>query len=190
MRGFWFTLPFLAILCCGCASFQFEIKEPPVPQPLVTADHETDLAIDPLQYRLITDSGHLVMFIDNPAAQPIDLLGEKCAIVDPDGDTHPLQNDTIQAGSSIKEIFPPLADQSESPSSNWLTNPSSTNVGPTDASGYIRPQGYSNQPADAGPNQAAYHWSWNGESDVQVTLAYSQNGKEFEHHFLFHRVKK
>jgi hypothetical protein len=184
------VLPFLALLCSGCATYEFEVKQPSVPQPLVTADRETNLSLDPLQYQLIADKGHLVMFIDNPTASVVDLLGEKSAVIDPDGVSHPLQDETIQAGSSIKEIFPPPVDQTESPTSNWLVSPSAPIVGPTDASGYIRPMGYGNQPTDAQSDQSIYHWSWDGQSDVEMTLVFSKSGQEFEHHFLIHRRRK
>jgi hypothetical protein len=33
------------------------------------------------------------------------------------------------------------------------------------------------------------YWTWEGESDIRVTLVYHSHDRGFQHEFLFHRVK-
>jgi hypothetical protein len=183
----WLGLSMLTLMCGACAGYNFMIKEPPTPQPLVTAQAQT-LAIAPLSYRLLADEGKLVMFIENPTPNTIDLLGGQCVIADPNGNEHPLHDLTIPPHSSAELIFPPDSDEEadQTVSDDFLApHP----IGPAGNGGIIVPQGYRAVPATDDADRV-YRWNWDGESDVSMTLVYQEHGKGFEHRLVFHRVKK
>jgi hypothetical protein len=110
--------------------------------------------------------------------------------VDPDGQSHPLRDQTIAPASFIKEIFPPMRYyEQQSPSIGIGVG---TVIGGADQPGYIPPNGYGAGPErmDVYGDSSILYWDWQGESDVRMTLTFIQGNTIFSHSLSFHRVKR
>jgi hypothetical protein len=189
--SFWLAIAVFALSTAGCAKYEFNIVQPTTPQPIVGTDQQTQLKIDPLNYGLQSRDGRLVMTISNPTSDDIQLLGSKSQLIDPDGITHPLLDQTIVAGSSVTQIFPPFHTQPDSPPTDVPFETSGA-FASNDQPGYIQARGYEDSPSPPTPpgNTGVYNWQWNGQTDIQLTLAYSRGKNTFQHSFAFHRIKK
>jgi hypothetical protein len=179
------------LLLAGCDQYNFEFSRPSEDQSvLVTSNNEVRYADDPLEYRMQAADGRMVLWIYNPTQDPIDLLGNKSSVIDPDGISHPLTDALIAPQSAIKEIFPPLRPESESGSSSPVFSPISP-IDPNDRPGYIPPSGYGDSaPPETSEQNPALYWDWNGEGEIQLNLAFRQGDHDFEHHFTIKKVKQ
>jgi hypothetical protein len=174
----------LLVGCAGCQTYKFDILQPPVADRQIGTDQQTRVVIDPLEYRLQADEGRLVMLIYNPTSDPIQLLGGKSAVVDPDGQSHPLRDVTMASGSYVKEIFPPMR--------GYYGPGPSFQIGVGGIIGNAEPS-----PKDAEPicldvygDSSNYFWDWQGETDVRMTLVYARGDATFSQELAFHRVKR
>ncbi|MGD0464506.1 MAG: hypothetical protein ABSB74_18630 [Tepidisphaeraceae bacterium] len=177
----------LAGLLAGCAAYEFDVNREGSSTPVhVATSDEARLLDDPLQYRMRAAEGHLVMWIDNPTSDSIELLGNKSSVTDPDGVDHPLRGKTIAPRSSIREILPPM----ESPPEQATPNPPPP-LNPYERSGFIPVPGV-DQPdsSEADSQQSRYSWQWDDESEIRIHLTFVQDGRQFERRFTIHRVKK
>jgi hypothetical protein len=173
-------------LCCGCAHYEFDVVQPPL-NGHVGRHSDTHISIDPMVYRLRSVGGRLVVWIENPKSDPIELLGHKSTAVDPWGQSHPLEEQTIAPGSYIKLVIPPLRPQGEGPQP-----PVSQVGGPygnMDQPGYIRPSGYGTQAAQATDDSELRYWEWNDESEIQLNLVFQRGDKTFTQTFVIRRVR-
>ena len=182
------TLLALASVSAGCARYEYEIVEPPDLRQHVGSDADVVFSRSPLVYRLRSFENHLVVQIQNPTPQPIQLLGGQSYVVDPQGQSHPLAMVTIAPQAFIKLILPPVppepvptgpsigfgftVDASRSPTTYPLTRPE-----------WMRP-------VFAVADIANDYWSWEGETDVRASLAFRQGDQpSFTHAFVFRRRK-
>lgn len=169
-------------LCCGCAHYEFDVVQPPI-NGHVARHSELHLSIDPLVYRMRSVDGRLLLWIENPKNDPIELVGRRSVTVDPWGQSHPLEEQTIAPGSYIKLMIPPLR-----PAGGAAAAPQPGGAfSPVDQPGYIRPQGYGQ-----GAGQAAddtRYWDWNDESEIQLNLVFQRGDKTFMQTFVVRRVR-
>jgi hypothetical protein len=175
-------LPLLfTILLVGCAQTEFDAT-PAGSEQAVRVGNSQDVSFpgDPLVYRMRADEGHLVFWIDNPTNEPVELLGEKSDVTDPEGVTHHLRGRTIAPLSSIKEIFPPMMDQTESapPSPAEAVDP------------YDRPGFIAIPDIQSGSQENDQTWQWDDELDIHLNLFFDQGGHQFERHFSIRRLRK
>lgn len=183
------------VFLTGCANYEYDLVEP-AGLALHVGQQQVRIDVPPLQYRLQTYESRLVLEIYNPTPADVQLLGERSAVVDPSGQSHPLANAAIPPNSYLKLILPPL-------------RPQVYNSGPTigigfgavygsrdgwyDRSGFIAPYGaYYDEPrylAVYDPGNP-YYWEWNGETNVRLTLVFQQGDQPpFQQRFTFHRKK-
>jgi hypothetical protein len=175
-------LPLLfTILLVGCAQTEFDAT-PAGSEQAVRVGNSQDVSFpgDPLVYRMRADEGHLVFWIDNPTNEPVELLGEKSDVTDPEGIAHHLRGRTIAPLSSIKEIFPPMMDQTETaaPSPTEAVNP------------YDRPGVIAVPNIQSGSQENDQNWQWDDELDIHLNLFFDQGSHQFERHFSIRRVRK
>lgn len=193
----------LLMMTCGlgCASYEYDLVEP---QPLaqhVGAD-AISVDVEPLRYRLITVDSYLVMRVFNETAEPVTLLGDESYVVDPRGQSHPLQSQTIAPGTFIKLVFPPVPPQvvPRGPTigigfgaygHHWHRHPYYYGGYYYDRLWYDEPRYYTvYDPANN------YYWEWDGEGTVaRAVLIYRPGPKDgpaktVRHEFAFSRVKK
>lgn len=183
----------LAVIAAGCARYQCEIVQPPDLARHVPEDHDVVFSRGPLVYRLRSYQNHLVIQIENETSEPIQLLGGRSFVVDPEGQSHSLQEETMAPQTFIKLVLPPIV-------------PEITPVGPVIGIGlgvnsiygpgydlsfenpsWLRPRYY------AAPDVENRYWKWDGETDVRLSLSFSQVGSAqapFTQEFVFHRRKK
>ena len=187
----------MQILGTGCARYEFDLTRPADLATHVAAGDVT-IARDPLQYRFNAVDGRLVMRIFNNGADAIQLIGPASTVVDPHGQSHPLQSQTIAPQSFIKLILPPLRPHVEQD-------------GPSIGLGFgviagRRPHRGLDHPLADGPfdedalgaSEARYfyvaddanlYWDWDGESDARLSLAFVHRDQQFNQDFVFRRVK-
>jgi hypothetical protein len=185
------VIPLLVLVwISGCAKYEFELTQPDNLRTHIGRKEDALVRVDPLQYRMISYEGRLILRIYNPTHDPIQLLGAQSAVVDPGGQAHPMPTLTIAPESFIKLILPPPAATVErmGPSVGY-------GVGYTRVYGYRREFGYSayyyDEPRYYTVQDPAnpYFWDWSGETDVRLTLVYDRAGRQFRDEFMFHRVK-
>ncbi len=185
--------PFAWVVCCtalgisGCAQYGFDISGEGGQQALHVGDsQDTLLADDPIRYRLRAVDGRLVMWIVNPTPDPIELLGEKSTVTDPDGVDHPLHDQTIPPLASIKEVLPPMEAFAENPA----PGPPQP-VNPYQQSGFIpTPDLGAATPTGSNSGNSLYSWQWDDESEIRLDLIFQQGQSRFEQRFIISRVKK
>lgn len=134
----------------------------------------------------------MVIQIQNETPLPIQLLGGQSFVVDPEGQSHPLDEETIAPQSFIKLVLPPIV-------------PEVTPVGPVIGFGlgissiygpgydlsfenplWVRPRYY------ASADVESRFWKWDGETNVRLSLTFGHVGSAeapFTQAFVFHRRK-
>ncbi|MGD0766639.1 MAG: hypothetical protein ABSB42_00290 [Tepidisphaeraceae bacterium] len=170
-----------SVLLAGCAQTEFDAAPAGSGQAIrVGNDQDVRLSDSPLQYRMRADEGHLIVWIENPTDGPIDLIRDKSQVLDPEGIAHPIRGETIAAGSSIKEIFPPLAEPAES-----APHGQPEQIAPYDRPGFIS---IPDSGADSEADRAS--WQWDDGTEIRVDLTFEQGERQFEQHFVFRRIRK
>jgi hypothetical protein len=182
------VLGFALLLSTGCAQFEFDVIREGSSEPIhVATSDDAHLANDPLQYRMRAADGHLVMWIDNPTSDSIQLLGSKSSVTDPDGADHPLHGQIIGPQSSIKEILPPVESQEEPAT----PTPPPPPINPYDRPGFIPVPGVGQTDSIAADSrESVYAWQWDDESEIRIHLVFVRDGRQFEQRFTIRRVKK
>jgi hypothetical protein len=171
----------ITILLGGCAQVEFDATPAGSGQTIhVGNSADVQFSATPLNYRMRAVESHLVFWIENPTSDPVELIGGKSNVIDPEGIAHPLHGEMIAPNSSIKEVLPPLAEPADS---GAPVAPSA--VGPYDRPGFISVPGALTSTDKVDPN-----WQWDDALEVQLNLVFEQNGHEFEQHFSFRRVRK
>ena len=187
----------LCTLGGGCAKYEYNLVKPTELQRHIGKDADAVIPWDPLEYRMRTVDNRLVVRIFNPTQDIIEMVGPRCSVVDPEGQSHPLRTQTIAPGSFIKLIFPP-------------PRPQVYDYGPTfgvgvgyqvDAYPYrYYPYGYDPYWNYYGPHYLAvydendtYYWEWKGEGETRAVLTFRRgnagDAKEFRHESVFRRQK-
>jgi hypothetical protein len=205
----------LILLCAtGCTHFEYELVKPPDLAQHIGTKEDVTFAREPLEYRLRSYEDRLVIRIYNNADDPVQLIGEQSAVVDPQGQSHPLRSATIESHSFIKLIIPPIPPTVEpyGPSIGigfgmvaQRDEPSSTQ---TDAPLYLMLDGHHFRRGYYGvsywdpwpydyyaPRYYAVYdqttwWQWKGEGEARVALTFARNDKTFRDEFTFKRVKR
>src|SRR6185437_1879477 len=85
----------LALSLGGCAHYEYDLVQPADLTAHVATKHDTIVHVDPLEYRLRTVDNRLVVQIFNPTDDNIQLIGPRSTVVDPQGQSHPLQGGPI-----------------------------------------------------------------------------------------------
>ncbi|MEO6436467.1 MAG: hypothetical protein ABIP55_12010, partial [Tepidisphaeraceae bacterium] len=116
MRNVTIAISMLMLLCLsGCAKYEYALVRPPELARHIGRSIDQVFKIEPLEYRLRTADNRLVMRAYNPTNDAIELIGPKCSVVDPSGQSHPLRSSTIAPQSFIKLIFPPTRPRAYDP---------------------------------------------------------------------------
>src|SRR5215218_948209 len=97
----------LLALCAlgGCARYEYNLVRPPELARHIGAGTDAVFTFDRLEYRMRSVDNRLVVRIFNPSDEAIDLIGPRCSVVDPEGQSHPLRSQSIAPESFIKLIF-------------------------------------------------------------------------------------
>ena len=180
----------------GCARYEHDLVAPPDLARHIGSNEDAVVADAPLEYRLRSVEGRLVMRVYNPTQDPITLLGEKSYVVDPNGQSHPLRGQTIAPDTFVRFILPPMRP------GYYQSNPT---IGIGLGVGFSRarfdrrfgPPFY--DPFYDEPRYYTFYdesdttyWNWEGETSVRVHLVYQRGGKggeTFAHDFTFKRRK-
>jgi hypothetical protein len=194
----------LAITCAclgGCAHYEFDLVQPTDLARHIGDNRQERFARDPLEYRMQSAEGRLVIKVFNPTGDTILLLGRLSSAVDPGGESHPLADQTIAPSSFVKLILPPMRPQ---------VTPSGPSIGIgvgaaayDDSMGKLYPSyrdAWMYSPdVDFRDDHPRYYsiydgndpifWDWQGETEVKLTLVFRRGNDQFQHEFVFHRKK-
>ena len=181
-------LALIPLLCflTGCAHYEYDLVQPPGLRRHIATKTDTVVTLDPLEYRLRTVENRLVMRIFNPTDEPVQLLGDKSAVVDPSGQGHPLRSQAIVPHSFVKFVFPPLRPRVYDPGPTFGIG-IGTRIGRAYGPGYYPP--FDEPRYFYVVDDDNRYWDWDGQTDVRVTLVYQRADKQFKHEMTFHRVK-
>jgi hypothetical protein len=172
----------LTLICSGCETIEFDATPQGGGQSVrVTNDQDVQISLPPLQYRMRADEGHLIVWIENPTNVAVELVGDNSAVIDPQGDAHPLLDQMILPGAWIKAVFPPVYEGPPPPAGNPSANP----INPYDRPGFISvpDASQSEQSRDA-------TWQWDDELEIQLNLVFQRGQQQFQQQFSFRRVRK
>lgn len=178
----------------GCASYEYDITRPADQRTHVSRKTDAVVRIDPLEYHMRAAEGRLVMQIRNSTQQAIQLDGDRSAVVDTKGQSHPLRSQTIASGSFIKLIIPPMRPR---------VQPTGPVIGIGVGVGASRYDGYRRRalpPSDPildepqylnmDDDSDAYYFDFNGAGNVRLVLVYHQGDDTFTHEIGLNRSKK
>ena len=209
MRSCFAAILVAAILSAGCAKYEYNLVRPPEQSRHIGSSVDAVVTLDPLEYRMRSADNRLVIRAYNGTQDAIELLGSKSAVVDPDGQSHPLRGQTIVPGSYIKLILPPMKPQVYDPYPGPYFGVGVGAYHRVEAYPFPRygvwPYGfqrYGYDPYFYDPylydppryfvlvdDNDSYYWNWKGEGECRLMLVYSRAGKEFTQEFLFRRQK-
>jgi hypothetical protein len=175
----------LALLATGCAPTTFELKPQGADTTIpVGTKAPAEFAAPPLQYRMLSDGGHLVLWIDNHTETEVYMFGAKSTAKDSDGNLHALRYHQIEPHSSVKLIFPPLSGQNPDES---IDQPPP--YIPQPGSAYDNP-GFLNIPNSGAGQPPANTWRWDDNSEIHLNLQFQQGDHKFEQRFDILKVRK
>lgn len=180
------------LLAAGCASYEYDVVEPPQFFGHVTPKIEHTVSRPPLEYELRVRDNRLVMRVINNASGAITLSGTQSTVVDPEGRSRPLPTLTIAPGSFIQLTFPPPR-----PRVYYNTGPTfgvgaGTVIMRSDASDLPRsPAVRTGQPVylRIADDDSVIFWDWNGEGEIRLLLVYQQGPETFTHDFVIRRIR-
>ncbi|HTW94578.1 MAG TPA: hypothetical protein VMD30_07285 [Tepidisphaeraceae bacterium] len=159
------ALPLALLLVAGCACYEYDLIGPGSLARHV-GSAATWFHLDPVNYSLVSYDNRLVMTVENPNDEPVQLLGNRCRIIDPMGGSHPVPDQMIEPGKSIKMIFPPFPNQTQGPM-------------------FVIRLDNTTRPAA----RPTYTFDWNDDLNVSMTLVYFYRDTVVEDHLVFHRRK-
>jgi hypothetical protein len=199
------------LLAAGCTHFEYDLTQPPdLAQHIGTKD-DVVAKMDPLEYRFRSYEDHLVIRIFNPTSDPIHLLGDKSAAVDPNGESHRLCGATIESHSFVKLILPPAP--------RYMDAYASSDRADDDQPIYLMTSGghchthahFHNSVFVGGWGWGYYdpwywdywgpryyvlydsgdsgYWTWKGETEARLALSFERNGETFRDEFAFRRMQ-
>lgn len=185
----------LVLISGGCARYEFDVLEPADQRQHVGRKHDAVVSIDPLEYRLRSAEGRLVLWIKNPTASSIRLDGARSVVVDPEGESHPLRSQTIAAQSFIKLIIPPPRPRVGRPGPTIGVGVG-VGVGRYDDDPRRHPihthDAFYDEPVylTVYDDADAYYWDFEGEGKVRLELFYHRGGDDtFTHRLVLARRK-
>jgi hypothetical protein len=185
-------LPALLLLVVGCARYEYDIIRPT--DLAMHIGKQTDAIAPrlPLEYRFRAVENRLVMSIYNTTDDPIQLVGERSSVVDPEGQSHPLRSQPIAPNSFIKQILPPYRPRIERGGPTF-------GIGIGTHVGYHRRRAYPYDAFDdsfydepryfAVIEDDALYWNWSGEGQIRMMLVFMRGEESFTHEFVIQRVK-
>src|SRR3974390_1105736 len=101
LRLLWLVLAAAGV--CGCRTYDYRVVQPAGAPPVV-AEGPVVIPYEPLEYRLARPPDRLSMRIFNPTEDRITLLGNRSYVVDPHGESHPL-NSRVIAPHSFAQLL-------------------------------------------------------------------------------------
>jgi hypothetical protein len=177
-------------LSTGCARYEYDITRPAELAAHIGSKAYTTFQRDLFEYRMRAAEDRLVVEIQNQTDDPIQLLGDRSSVVDPDGQSHPLRSQPIAPRSFVKLIIPPY-------------RPVVRQEGPTFGIGVgtygdrrHHPEGF--EEIDSYDRQPQYmtvvednalYWDWKGEGQVRMMLTFERKEQMFTQEFVIRRVK-
>lgn len=183
MKTKFFLLSLVAVLLCGCQTYNYRIVQPSTAAPVV-GNQPVSLKYSPLEYQLSRDQSHLILRITNPTDERIILLGERSFVVDPQGESHPLRGRVIGPHSYTRLLLPPIPFSYAHPDPTWAWGWGGYHDpfwGPFYGPGFYGPP-----PLEHDYVYTIYDWHWK-TGPVRLRLTYEQANKTFEQNFEFDR---
>jgi hypothetical protein len=169
------------LLLSGCAHYEFDLTSPHELACHISDSGVQTVTVPPLRYDMQSAEGRLVLLVHNSSDDQIQLLGGESAVVDPQGQSHPLADALIAPASYMKIILPPMPGE-------VVPNGPRITIG----AGYISamrklPPAVSPVYCDVIGSGDPSTWDWSGEGDVRLILTFKQAEKGFQQEFVFHR---
>jgi hypothetical protein len=175
-----YTLGLLVL--CGC-QYDFTIVQPADHAAVIGAKAPTSVVLPPVEYGFQAAEGRLVMEIRNPGKDAVVVDGTRSSIVDPAGESHPLQGQLIPGGAYAKFILPPMRHEHGPP--DFLH----VGVIAQSTNGVDGTLGAPIEPVYMGELDPPDDWDWHGETNIRVTVTILHGADAVVHEFEFHRHK-
>jgi hypothetical protein len=185
----------------GCATYEFDLVEPPNLRTHIGRRAMTTVRVEPLAYSMQAVEGRLVMFVENPTDEPVQLLGDRCWVVDANGVSHPLPRRTIAPAGRIKLIFPPPRPRYDrgGPTFGVGVGVSAHHYGRHEFMGVYDPWYDEPRYVTVYDDASDLYYDWPGESSIRISLFYRRgdadgagagaDGQTFRHELAIQRGK-
>lgn len=180
------AIALLPLLLGGCARYQYQIVSPARIAGVIGDTASTRVDLSPLVYDFRTYENHLILRIENPTVESIQLMGDQSFVVSPDGQSHPLATQMIASHSFIKLILPPVQPPPQ-PSGPSITFGLGYTTGSAVPIHQIPPDPDNTYFFYIGDSDV--YWEWTGQSDVRLELVFSEGQRTFKQNFVFTRRK-
>ena len=182
-------LPLLLSINIGCSHPEFDLVAPSELSTHINDKTDSVVQRDPLRYQFNAVDGRLVMRINNDTQSDIALLGAMSAVVDPQGQSHPLRSQAIAAHSFIKLILPPIRPHLQQNPSVGFGLGIIGRAGRYDRPGFIdHDYGYAEPRYFDVVDDDSMYWDWDGETQIRLNLTFEQQGHQFTQSFVLRRV--
>src|SRR4051812_37122408 len=94
----------------GCTNYAYDVTPPGTPTYRVPSDQFWTVKSGPVDLRFRTSDNHLVVQVWNPGSDPVQIVGDKSAVVDPSGRSHAVRTQLIPPGAFARFIIPPVLE--------------------------------------------------------------------------------
>lgn len=173
-------LVLLVAALTGCSRYDFQIVKPDSLAQRITGT-ASRLQTPNMSYMMQAYENRLVVQVQNRESAPVELLGEKSFVVDPEGVSHPLRSLTIAPDSYAKLILPPLRPRFEHRGFTF-------GVGAQVDAGEVA-QPLTPLYMDVYADTDAYYWDWDGKRPIRLRLVYRKaSGAEVADEFTIDKV--
>lgn len=180
------SVALVALALVGCTNARYRIVEPEQYAGVIGRD-VTTLSLDPLMYRMQEREDRLVVSIENPTDEPIRVIGDDSYIVDPEGQTRPIDEGVIAPRSFVRFVLPPTVWAYRArPAFTMGFGAAHAHAARWSYGGYFNDPYYWPPYASYGPYPLTVNWDWD-EGQIRLHLAYSRDGDQFEHEFVIVR---
>lgn len=208
----------LLVTGAGCTRYQYELIDPPDLAGPISGNSDLVFTTDAVEYRLRSLESRLIIRMSNLSSEPITLAGTRSAAVDPAGQSHPLLTQTIAPGSFVDLVLPPPPRVVEQTGPGYVYGypygayrygsyarpryPAYRDRGDRYRGGgwysrgryaYYDPFFYDSYPWPRTyrvyDTSDPMYWTWEGESQVRLTLVFETAGRVIEDRFVFARKR-
>ncbi len=189
-----FRLSLLCIMALGltgCATYEFQIVQPPNLAQHIGSKQESNLNVNDLVYHMQAVEGRLVLRIENPGNDAIELVAAKSYVVNPANQSRPLRGQSIAPKSYMKLILPPMRPVYRAQPSIGIgfgIGAGRFHHGPFYdgyAGDFYDEPVYLEQVSDG----ETVYWDWNNESSIRLHLAFQRRDQSFENEWVIKRQK-
>lgn len=178
----------------GCVNYGYDVTAPATATFRVPSDRFAPIPEGPVDYRFRTVDNHLIVQVWNDTHEPVRVVGERSAVVDPSGRSHAIRPMLIAPGSFVRFIVPPVLRTISEP--GWSVGFGvgggfgHFHHGRFYGAGFYDPFWFDEPRYVTVVEGEQAYWEWDGEGgEVRLILVIEHQGHEFTHELRITRTR-